>query len=125
MNYYFPGNVRELQNMIMKEALLQHNGIITFAVENTFFQINPVNQYHSLKNLPTERFHLYDQTDELPLFNEYVKEYLETMLKKCNGKISGRGGMTEKTGFPRGTLQAKLKKYNIPYGKKIFKKNKK
>lgn len=104
MDYNFPGNVRELQNMIMKEALLSHNGTITFTIENNFFQVNPAHQYHNTK--------------DLPLFNEYVKNYLETMLKKCNGKLSGCGGMTEKTGLPRGTLQGKLDKYNIPYGKR-------
>lgn len=120
MAYYFPGNVRELYNMIMKEAALQQDGIISFETEESFFQAKSNNSLEYM--LKEEQNTGLPINAELPNFDEYVKNYLQAMLQKCRGKISGRGGMTEKTGLPRGTLQAKLKKYNIPYGKKFLQK---
>lgn len=109
MDYPFPGNVRELQNMIIKQIALADKNELTFDFDSMIKQENNNNK---AENNPA---------DLIMSFDELMRKYLQAMLIHCKGKIDGAGGMAELTKLKNGTLRGKLNKYHIAYGKQIKK----
>lgn len=114
--YPFPGNIRQLQNMIIKETALIHNNQLIFHMDGLMFN-EP--EHTEFSQLPQDM-----GSNEIISFDELVKNYLEKMLVYCNGRINGKGGMAELAKLNCGTLRAKLDKYHIPYGRKEKNSNK-
>jgi transcriptional regulator with GAF, ATPase, and Fis domain len=46
--------------------------------------------------------------------HENERDYIMSVLKKCNGKIWGAGGAAELLNVPPSTLKSKMKKLGIP-----------
>jgi transcriptional regulator with PAS, ATPase and Fis domain len=96
LNHDYPGNVRELENIIEHAFILCRE------------------QYVAPKNLPeylTDRFP--DRTvkgKKLELVDNYEKELVEETLKQHNGNIKRAA---EELGIHRSTLWRKMKKNNI------------
>lgn len=97
INYSWPGNIRELENVIERNALITPSAIITHI------------------DLPAEL--PYDElTEELPGFASIAnldKAHIIEALKKCNGKVSGKGGAAEMLQLPPTTLASKMKRLGI------------
>jgi len=93
--YEWPGNVRELEN-IMERAVLLSSG------ENLEI------------DLPLNKFKKGDDFfNDLPSLDEMQKNYIQHVLKKTNGKISGRGGACEILKVERTTLYTRMKKLGL------------
>ncbi len=90
-NYFFPGNIRELRNIIEQAIILSNSSTL----EITLPDVN--NNYSKLKNLTDQ--------DE--------KEIILTALRECNWKIEGNYGAAKKLNLAPSTLRDKIKKYNI------------
>ena len=90
-NYHFPGNIRELRNIIEQAIILSDSSTLEITLPN----MN--NNYSKLKNLT--------DLDE--------KEIILTALKECNWKIEGNYGAAKKLNLAPSTLRDKIKKYNI------------
>lgn len=94
LNYNWPGNIRELENVIERAYnFVEGNEIV-------------------LENLP-ENIINYMYTSHGPLnnkMNNYEKEIILKTLKECNGNKSKTAKML---GVNRANLYQKLKKYNI------------
>ena len=78
MRYQWPGNVRELQNIIERGVLLSKGE-------------------HLSLDLPSSQPALssFDPFADMPNFEEMQRRYLEYVLEKTDGKISGPGGAAE------------------------------
>ena len=95
LDYDWPGNVRELENAIYKALLL---------AENT--EIN-LPQYQKKNKSGLASKGLFKSLEDVE------KEYIEKVLKHCNGKISGENGASEILGLKRTTLLYRMNKLGI------------
>jgi transcriptional regulator with GAF, ATPase, and Fis domain len=99
-NYSWPGNVRELEHLIERSVLLSS--------ENELIEIQ----------LPTNTND--DNNDHPDLFSRTLQQIERThiimTLRKCNGKISGKGGAADVLKIPSTTLHSKMKKLDISKG---------
>lgn len=98
MDYDFPGNVRELQHLIERHFLLAKDNLIKS------FDLN------------SDVFDDYAEDVEEAEFKsiaEIDREHILAALKKCNGKVSGKGGAAELLKLPPTTLNSRIKKLGI------------
>jgi DNA-binding NtrC family response regulator len=102
MAYSWPGNIRELENVMERNVLLSSGSVI----EN-----------HALP-----RVQFYEPTLPEPMsvktLEEIEREAILSALKKTNGKVFGNGGAAELLGLNVSTLNARIKKLGIE--KKTF-----
>lgn len=95
-NYYWPGNIRELKNIV--ELIIN-----TETMPPKYFD----RKYH----WPGKSEHSDPDCEEESMDMESIeKEHLERIIKRCNGNISQSADIL---GIRRNTLYNKIKKYNI------------
>jgi len=93
-DYHWPGNIRELQNVIQRAVILCNTE--TLAVEEAWLSSTPQRLYE-----PRQR----QRSGE--------KERIETALAECRGRISGPRGAATRLEIPRTTLEAKIKRLSV------------
>lgn len=106
LQYDWPGNIRQFQNVVAEAVALCKNNTISFSLPISS------NSENREENLAANISHF---NQSLPDFHTMVKTYLEQALIQCNGKITGRGSVAELTKLPNSTLKGKLDKYHISY----------
>jgi formate hydrogenlyase transcriptional activator len=92
--YDWPGNIRELQNVIERAMILCDTE--TFSVEAAW-----------LRSEPQPRLALQ------PLLMDHERELIEAALAEARGRISGPDGAARRLGVPRTTLESKIKSLRI------------
>jgi transcriptional regulator with GAF, ATPase, and Fis domain len=93
--YHWPGNIRELVNVIERAALLSTEG-------------------HLELNLPGEKKSITGSiAADNPTMDELQRRYIQHILTKTNGRISGPGGAAEILGMERTTLYGRMQKLGI------------
>jgi transcriptional regulator with GAF, ATPase, and Fis domain len=93
-NYHWPGNIRELQNVIERAMILCDSD--TFFVEQAWLQ-------------PETKPRVCLQ----PSLMNQERELIEAALAETGGRISGRDGAAKRLGVPRTTLEYKIKSLRI------------
>ena len=96
--YQWPGNIRELQNVIERAIVLRDGPV--FAVDETWLRRAPEPVSRPAVALPVT-----------PAANE--KELIEHALAQSRGRISGPSGAAAKLGIPRQTLESKILRLGI------------
>ncbi len=89
--YSWPGNIRELRNVIERNLILNTGPI--FHAETQEFEQKP--------NLKMRRF------------DEVESEYFRTILQAAKWRVRGKGGASEILGLKPTTLEARMKKLGI------------
>jgi len=97
-SYHWPGNIRELQNIVERSVILCTGD--TFWIDEAWLSSQNAPRRAS-SHLLTENLHHYE------------KELIEGALAECNGIVAGPNGAATKLGIPRSTLDLKIKKLNI------------
>ncbi len=101
-SYFWPGNIRELENTIERAFIIENSDIITpESLPETI--LNYISQLTAKSNLSSIQG--YDQFKE-----DSEKEFIIAALKKNQGKINQT---VANAGIPKNTLLRKIKKYNI------------
>jgi formate hydrogenlyase transcriptional activator len=95
--YEWPGNIRELQNVIERAVVLCDGE--TFSVDETWLKRD------GQRSGPAVPF--------VATLVEREKEMIETMLAACRGRVAGPLGAATKLGIPRQTLESKIKTLGI------------
>ena len=98
-SYSWPGNIRELQNVIERSVIVCETG--TFAVDESWLSRRPVAPEQSsppdvLKRPPAQE-----------------KAIIEAALRESGGRVYGPSGAAAKLGIARSTLESKIKLLKI------------
>jgi formate hydrogenlyase transcriptional activator len=96
--YDWPGNIRELQNVIERAVILNEGD--TFSVDETWLR-------PELPIVPSRRSTLNG------VLARQEKEMIEAALAECYGRISGPLGAATKLGLPARTLDSKIERFKI------------
>jgi PAS domain S-box-containing protein len=98
-SYPWPGNIRELQNVIERSVIVCETA--NFTVDESWLSRQP----------PT-----IEPTKELGLFNKVPsqeKAIIEAALSECGGRVYGPFGAASRLGVPRSTLESKIRSLKI------------
>ncbi|MEK9556485.1 MAG: aminotransferase class I/II-fold pyridoxal phosphate-dependent enzyme, partial [Gammaproteobacteria bacterium] len=103
-HYDWPGNARELQNIIERGVILAAGGSLTFDL--------PSNNGLSNSHLQQPRtVGTLSSVQTIADIQHLEKELIMTTLEACEGRISGPFGAAKKLGINSQTLYSRLKKY--------------
>lgn len=99
--YSWPGNLRELKNVVERAVILHADGPLDLVSSSTIPTEN------SPKHMPET---LYADT---PTLEELQKRYIRHVLKLTGGRVCGQSGAEHMLGMKRSTLYLKLRQYGI------------
>jgi len=104
-SYSWPGNIRELQNVIERSVIVSETE--AFSVDASWLSRRP------RAPEPANSFELPQQ------LASQEKEIVEAALRECKGRVSGASGAAARLGMPGSTLESKIRSLKID--KKRFK----
>jgi len=95
-SYHWPGNIRELQNIVERAVILSEAD--TFVVDDSWFKSE------SAESSPRRG---------LSALEDKEVAMIEAALVETHGRISGSSGAAAKLGIPRQTLESKIRRLGI------------
>ena len=99
-SYPWPGNIRELQNVIERSMILCETE--TFSIDENWLPQPPPLAPESKQQVELPRRLLVQE-----------KDMIEAALKDTRGRVSGPTGAAAKLGIPRSTLESKIRSLKI------------
>jgi formate hydrogenlyase transcriptional activator len=100
--YNWPGNIRELQNVVERAVILSETD--TFVVDESWLESKSEES---------------SQREGLSALEGREVEMIEAALAEAHGRISGPSGAAAKLGIPRQTLESKIRRLGLDkYGQK-------
>ena len=101
-SYPWPGNIRELQNVVERAVILSETD--TFVVDESWL-LSEAQESSARRGLSA--------------LDDREVEMIEAALAETHGRISGPTGAAAKLGIPRQTLESKIRRLGIDkYGRK-------
>ena len=94
-DYAWPGNIRELQNVIERSVILSQDSV--FCADNSWLSSIPSSQHE-------------DGSDN---DSQYERNMIESALAQSRGRISGPRGAAARLGLRPSTLDSRIKKLKI------------
>jgi PAS domain S-box-containing protein len=98
-SYPWPGNIRELQNVIERSVIVCETEI--FTVDESWLSQRPLDTRSGNKPFLSEKVSATE------------KEIIEEALRESQGRIFGPSGAAAKLGIARSTLESKIRSLNI------------
>ncbi len=98
-SYPWPGNIRELQNVIERSVIVCESE--SFSVDDSWISRPPLSVT------------LASPLDLAEKLAAQEKQMIESALKECGGRIFGPSGAAAKLGIPRSTLESKIRSLKI------------
>ncbi|HMF49770.1 MAG TPA: sigma 54-interacting transcriptional regulator [Candidatus Saccharimonadales bacterium] len=92
--YSWPGNIRELQNVVERSVILCEDE--NFSIDPTWLSAMPIQPQRGTTNLAEK-------------LRKEEKKIIEVVLAECKGRIAGRHGAAAKLGMPSSTLESKIR----------------
>jgi formate hydrogenlyase transcriptional activator len=103
--YDWPGNIRELQNVIERAVILCDGE--TFSIDETWLQ--PRASQQSLSTVSRTGILATDKKE----FADRERQAIEAALAECRGRVSGPRGAAARLGVPPQTLDSKIASLGI------------
>ncbi|MBU2547698.1 MAG: sigma 54-interacting transcriptional regulator [Proteobacteria bacterium] len=94
-NYPWPGNIRELKNVIERAVLLSEGGALDLRLPG-----GPASAPGGI-------------LDDAPSLDELQRRYIRLVLDETGGRIGGPGGAAERLGMKRTSLYARMRKLGL------------
>jgi PAS domain S-box-containing protein len=101
-SYSWPGNIRELQNVIERSVIVSESE--TFSVDESWLSQQRLSRAPGLPNMPPGVFNRRPAEE---------KALIEAALRECGGRVSGPSGAAARLGVPGSTLESKIKALKI------------
>jgi PAS domain S-box-containing protein len=98
-SYPWPGNIRELQNVIERSVIVCETS--NFSVDESWLSQRPV------KEIAGSQLYLSQNVEA------QEKEIIEAALRESHGRVYGPSGAATKLGIPRSTLESKIRSLKI------------
>jgi DNA-binding NtrC family response regulator len=98
-SYTWPGNIRELQNVIERSLILCETQ--TFSVDESWLSRQP---------LPSKPKHARGLSEEIVA---QEKQMIEAALRESGGQVAGPSGAAVRLGMPGSTLESKIRSLKI------------
>lgn len=99
IEYSWPGNIRELQNVIEHAAILSDGGLLQVPLELLSNVVPPSGSG------PSPNLNRALESNE--------RRLIEKALKECNGRVFGPLGAAARLGIPSSTLESKIRRHGI------------
>jgi formate hydrogenlyase transcriptional activator len=96
--YDWPGNIRELQNVVERGVLLCDGE--TFDIDEAWLRRESPRPHTATVPLVASRV-------------EHEKELIESALAACHGRVAGPDGAAARLGIPRQTLDSRIASLHI------------
>jgi len=96
--YSWPGNIRELQNVIERSVVVHQKGILSVkrrCLPNAAVQIEPATHQSFRRSVSEDR------------------RMIDAALAEAEGRVSGPSGAAAILGIPASTLESKIRSLNI------------
>jgi formate hydrogenlyase transcriptional activator len=103
--YDWPGNIREMQNIIERAVILCDGEGEPFSIDETWLQ----RRSSSGRRVAQAGILAEDKKE----FAGREKRAIEAALEECQGRVSGPGGAAAKLGIPHQTLESKIASLGI------------
>jgi len=109
--YEWPGNIRELQNVIERSVILSSGEV--FAVDEVWIpgELSPIPARSATPAALSEQTDTKERTE---------REIIEAALAACRGRVSGPSGAAAKLHIPPSTLEHKIRALKIRKGQFKF-----
>ncbi len=98
LNYSWPGNIRELQNVLERSIVLEGGDVI-----NDILLPAEASTAHQAAN----------GSSAVKTIEEMQRDHIIAILEQCNYRVAGPGGAAELLNLPPSTLSSKIKKLGI------------
>ena len=108
LDYHWPGNIRELQNVIERAAILARDKVVPIAPHLVHSGIGAPSEPHAARGQTVET-----RAPQLTSLAENEARYIRQVLEHTGWAIAGRGGAAEILGLPASTLRSRMKKLGI------------
>jgi PAS domain S-box-containing protein len=92
MHYQWPGNIRELQNLLEREMILAKSSILNFSFKNKTKSLEPI---------------------EFDTSAQAERKHITNVLQACKWRIGGEFGAAKQLELPESTLRSRMKKLSI------------
>ena len=104
-NYEFPGNVRELINLVERAVITSTTSTLNLRASLTALRRNDRSEEGSFRS------------EKIISFDAMQKQYIIEALKRTGGKVTGPGGAAELLDLNGRTLMSKMNKFGIDRNK--------
>jgi formate hydrogenlyase transcriptional activator len=101
-SYDWPGNIRELQNVIERSMILSSGDV--FSVDELWLSKKSASPVPRAKASPLAKGRVESLSE---------REIIETALAETRGRVSGPSGAAAKLGIPSTTLESRIRALKI------------
>ena len=99
-NYSWPGNIRELQNIIERAVIISESPVLS--IEKSWLSRPSAVSGQSKQPDPFKRISAHQE-----------RELIEAALRESQGRVYGPSGAAARLGIPRSTLESKIRSLKI------------
>lgn len=118
-NYPWPGNVREMHNVIERQIILGQGGPLSFSILSPSVTETTSSPHRTMPSTSTAAVSLaINGRASFPTLDEVTRMYIKKTLHHCHGKIEGAEGAAQLLGVNASTLRHRMRKLDIVFGKK-------
>jgi formate hydrogenlyase transcriptional activator len=112
VNYSWPGNIRELQNVIERAVLISNGPVLKVPLSDLRTRVSKL----SIQQSGEDAGNLKLKEEAQPIrsvLEEVERKQILAALEQCHGVVAGVNGAAAMLGLKRSTLQLRMKKLGI------------
>jgi formate hydrogenlyase transcriptional activator len=115
VRYHWPGNIRELQNVIERAVILSSGSVLKVPTDELRLRISAKGDGPVLRDSETDAPPVGDNGKGRlrAALNDAERQEIVATLEKTNWKVAGPNGAAALLGMNRSTLQSRMQKLGV------------